>query len=193
MTTQNQATLPEVDFQVSATGITISCNRLNTPRFVPFDTPGKCQNCKCDAVEISFAVSKDSIIICCPRMTLPKLIPFDYRYDLPNECIFRVKCKGLVFNIPCTQIIKEVKTEAEDNEQTSMQLELNQRMDAVIEEVARGGAQKTEKKMKKKLDKIITKISKAKMENDTSINGFGSNEDARGTEEGNNMIDHLRF
>jgi hypothetical protein len=33
--------LPEVDFFVSAGGITVSSVRLNTARFVPFDVPGK--------------------------------------------------------------------------------------------------------------------------------------------------------
>lgn len=92
--------LPECDFTVTARGITVMCERLATPRFIPFDIQGKCKYCHSELMEIDYAISKDDIYIFCPRIRGTKFIEFDIIYDLPQHCIFRVKCKGRVFTIP---------------------------------------------------------------------------------------------
>jgi hypothetical protein len=92
--------LPEIDFLITARGITVMCQRINTPRFIPFDIPGKCVHCKSDGVEVDFAVTKDGVTFACPRIKEMKFVAFDFKYDLPDTCIFRVRSKGRVFNIP---------------------------------------------------------------------------------------------
>jgi len=92
--------LPEVDFFVSAGGITVSSDRLITARYVPFDVPGKCVYCKCDGIEIDFAVTSHGVTFICARMKGIKHVLFDKKQELSKHCFFRVKCKGKVFNIP---------------------------------------------------------------------------------------------
>lgn len=114
------SSLPEVDFLVSARGIQITSERLLTPRFVPFDTPGKCHLCKCDGVEIDFAVSQGGITFFCPRMKGLKFVAFDLKKELPNHCVFRVKTKGRVFNIPHT-INEEDSSSINDTESSAVE------------------------------------------------------------------------
>ena len=89
--------IPEVDFNVTATGIKVESRRFVTPRFIPFDIKGKCDNCRSDYAEIDYCVSMDGIIIICNRLKTPRHIPFDFKYPLPNVCLFRVKMKAKVF------------------------------------------------------------------------------------------------
>lgn len=92
--------IPEIDFKVAAGGITILCSRLYTPRFVQFDTLGRCECCGSDSIEIDFAITIEGVTIYCKRMRQPKFVPFDYKYkSFPQNCLFRVKTKGKVFNI----------------------------------------------------------------------------------------------
>jgi hypothetical protein len=107
--------LPAVDFQISATGITVNCKYLTTARFIPFEVQGKCQSCKCDGVEIDFVVSAEGVILNCPRMTGLKYICFDLKCPtLPNRCIFRVRTKGKVFNIPVAVARPEKANEVDE-------------------------------------------------------------------------------
>ena len=92
--------VPEADFKLSSTGITIMCPRLYTPRFIPFDIVGRCNVCKSDNAEIDFLITIDGITIYCKRLRQPKFIQYDYKYkSFPQFCLFRVKTKGKVFNI----------------------------------------------------------------------------------------------
>ena len=93
--------IPEVEFNLSTVGITIICPRLPTPRFLQYDIKGKCNTCKSDSAEIDFLVTIDGITIYCNRLQKPKFVPFDYKYDsFAQQCLFRVKTKGKIFNIP---------------------------------------------------------------------------------------------
>ena len=108
--------IPEIDFIVSSTGLTIYCSRLNTPRFVPFDLKGKCGLCKSDSAELDFLVSRDGITLYCSRIKKEKFISFDLVYDLPQKCYFRVKTKGKIFNVPYESLREE---KANNSEQSS--------------------------------------------------------------------------
>ena len=101
MTQEKFNKIPEVDFKLSSTGITILCPRLYTPRFIPFDIAGRCDTCKSDSAEIDYLITIDGITIYCSRLFRPKFVPFDHGYELfPEYCLFRVKTKGKVFNVP---------------------------------------------------------------------------------------------
>ena len=92
--------IPEVDFNITSTGITVLCTRLYTPRFVPFDIKGRCDSCKADGAEIDFVVTIDGIMIYCTRLLKPVFVPFDWPYNkFPQSCMFRVKTRAKVFNI----------------------------------------------------------------------------------------------
>jgi hypothetical protein len=93
--------LPEIDFNILSTGITINSNeRLSTPRFIPYDQCGRCRECKATEVELDFIVTKDGVTVYCSRIKGPKFVAFDNTYELPGYCFFRIKNKGRVFNIP---------------------------------------------------------------------------------------------
>ncbi|CAK5077646.1 unnamed protein product [Meloidogyne enterolobii] len=81
----SQQILPEVDFNVTPTGITISASdRLSNPRFIPFNHPGRCRECKSTEVEIDFIVTKEGVTIFCNRVKGNQFVPFDTIYELPE-------------------------------------------------------------------------------------------------------------
>uniref|UniRef100_A0A914LYC6 Uncharacterized protein n=1 Tax=Meloidogyne incognita TaxID=6306 RepID=A0A914LYC6_MELIC len=92
--------IPEVDFNVTTNGITITSERITTPRFIPFEHGGRCRECKSTEVELDFIVTKEGVTIYCTRLSTPRLVPFDCIYDLPGHCFFKIKNKGRVLNIP---------------------------------------------------------------------------------------------
>ena len=92
--------IPEIDFKVSSTGITILGERFYTPRFVPFELKGPCQCCKSDAVEIDYVITTEGVTIYCNRLDKPKFVPYDLPYQtFPNYCLFRVKTRAKIFNV----------------------------------------------------------------------------------------------
>ncbi|CAK5113987.1 unnamed protein product [Meloidogyne enterolobii] len=96
----SQQILPEVDFNVTPTGITISASdRLSNPRFIPFNHPGRCRECKSTEVEIDFIVTKEGVTIFCNRVKGNQFVPFDTIYELPGHCFFKIKNKARVVNI----------------------------------------------------------------------------------------------
>nr|CAD2198365.1 unnamed protein product [Meloidogyne enterolobii] len=95
-----QQILPEVDFNVTNKGLTISASqRLSTPRFIPFDNVGRCRECKATEAELDFVVAKEGVTFYCSRIKSPIFIPFDTIYDLPGHCFFKIRNKARVFNV----------------------------------------------------------------------------------------------
>jgi hypothetical protein len=94
-----QEILPEVDFVISATGLTvISSERLETPRFLPFENGGKCKECKSNDIEVDFCVEKGGVHVYCNRFKGARFVPFDRIHDLPCHCFFKV-CIREIFNV----------------------------------------------------------------------------------------------
>nr|CAD2163974.1 unnamed protein product [Meloidogyne enterolobii] len=91
--------IPEVLFTVSSSGVTISSPRLMTARFVEFDMAGKCKSCKGENVDIDFIVTPKDVTLYCNRLKSEKVVMFDHIYEIPQQCIFRVKSRGKNFNI----------------------------------------------------------------------------------------------
>lgn len=91
--------LPDIDFNVSASGITVKCDRLNMPRFVQFDVTGKCKSCRSVDVEIDYVVTAQGITIYSNRLKSSAYVAFDVVYDFPEHCFFRLKSRGKIFNI----------------------------------------------------------------------------------------------
>lgn len=91
--------LPEIDFVVTSAGVTLSSERLNTPRFLPFDHPGKCRECKSSDVDLDFVVCKEGVSVFCNRIKGSRFVQFDFVHDLPGHCFFKIRSKGRVFNV----------------------------------------------------------------------------------------------
>ena len=115
--------IPTVEFKISSTGITVLCERLYTPRFIPFEIKGLCESCKSDGVEIDFLVTIKGITVFCNRMRQAKFVPFDYPYlNTLEKCIFRVKTRAKRFNIEHgdqteTNILEEAMKEISNTEE----------------------------------------------------------------------------
>nr|CAD2160369.1 unnamed protein product [Meloidogyne enterolobii]CAD2205853.1 unnamed protein product [Meloidogyne enterolobii] len=92
--------IPEVEFNFTTNGITLTSERISTPRFIPFENGGRCRECKSTEVELDFIVTKEGVTIYCTRFSAPRFVPFDCIYDLPGHCFFKIKNKGRVLNIP---------------------------------------------------------------------------------------------
>ena len=99
--------IPEVDFNITSSGIKIESQRLVTARFIPFDIRGKCSTCKADNAELDFLIGSEGITLMCNRLHHARFIPFDIKYPLPNYCMFRLKTKGKVFNVQHGNIFKK--------------------------------------------------------------------------------------
>ena len=69
--------LPEIEFYVNSSGVTIFCTQLITPRFVPFDQKGRCPTCKSDNVELEYIIQTEGITLVCPRFKKDKFVQFD--------------------------------------------------------------------------------------------------------------------
>jgi hypothetical protein len=84
--------LPDVDFAVNSTGITIFSNKfLKTPRFVPFDVTG--------FVDIDYVVQPKGVTLYCSRLKKARFVPFDVEAILSSGTFFRVKNKKRTMSI----------------------------------------------------------------------------------------------
>jgi hypothetical protein len=92
--------LPEVDFSISTTGITIYSKRFKEPRYLEFEKKGKCRNCKTGVSDIGYYIDATGVGINCSRFDGLRYVLFDYPIELEHECIFRVRTKPLSYNIP---------------------------------------------------------------------------------------------
>lgn len=96
--------VPEVDFIVNYSGVTILSPRLTTPRFVPFDkTKGKCGECRSSALEIDYAVQSDGVTVLCNRMKQSKFVKFDSADPLAQGGHVRVKFQGKSLMVPVAE------------------------------------------------------------------------------------------
>lgn len=57
--------LPEVNFTVTFSGITLYSPRLTTPRFIAFDKKGRCGTCSSAEFDIDYAVMPDAVLVKC--------------------------------------------------------------------------------------------------------------------------------
>nr|CAD2164245.1 unnamed protein product [Meloidogyne enterolobii] len=112
--------IPEVLFTLSSSGVTISSPRLLTTRFVEFDMTGKCKSCKGENVDIDFIVTPKDVTLYCNRLKSEKVVMFDHIYEIPQQCVFRVKSKGKNFNILHKEQIWNKKQFINGNEQMTV-------------------------------------------------------------------------
>jgi hypothetical protein len=96
---KKEKALPQVYFNVSNTGVTITSERLQNARFIPFDFPGSCRSCAGDEIKIDYCISIEGIHLFSNRFKGNKYVSFDAVSVFPDACFFSVKCKGRIFNI----------------------------------------------------------------------------------------------
>jgi hypothetical protein len=99
-----QTEFPEVDLFVNTNGVTIFCPYLTTPRFIPFDTKGRCSMCKSDNVEIDYVLQQQGITIYCSRFKHEKFLNFDVPARFHDLSIIRIRSRGRVYNVPASRL-----------------------------------------------------------------------------------------
>ena len=95
--------MPEIDFVVNSSGITIYCpNRIRMPRFVPFDLRGRCSQCRGDQIDIDYIIQEDGVTIYSTRLKQEKFVPFDWPVPFPENSnkMIRIKQGSKHFTIP---------------------------------------------------------------------------------------------
>ena len=71
---------PEIEFNVNTMGVTVYCPRhLKTPRFVPWDQPGRCSSCRSGSVELDYFIQAEGVTIFSSRLKSDgkSFVPFD--------------------------------------------------------------------------------------------------------------------
>ena len=88
--------LPEAEIVASSRGFTVTSERLDTPRFVPFDYPGRCRDCKSTGVSLQSGTTKEGVTLYSNRFKGSKFIAWDSVREFPDTCFFRFKNHGQV-------------------------------------------------------------------------------------------------
>lgn len=133
-----EGVLPEVEFSVSTTGMTIHSSRFSEPRYLEFEQKGKCRHCKSGTVDIEYYVEPKGVGIYSSRFDGPQYVSFDHPADLPGKCIFRVKNKGQSYVIPFESNLEKDSSAQQDNNlerDSSVQQESHQKQGITEEKV----------------------------------------------------------
>ncbi|KAL3087172.1 hypothetical protein niasHS_005411 [Heterodera schachtii] len=94
---------PEIEFNVNTMGVTVySPSRLKTPRFVPWDQPGRCTRCKSGNVELDYFIQPEGVTIFSSRLKDDgeNFLPFDEIVDFGDNAKFRVRSRNKIFTLP---------------------------------------------------------------------------------------------
>ena len=69
---------PEIEFNVNTMGVTVYCPKhLKTPRFVPWDQPGRCSTCRSGTVELDYVIQPEGVTLFSNRLKSDTWVPFD--------------------------------------------------------------------------------------------------------------------
>ena len=72
-----------------------------TPRFIPWDLPGRCTRCKSSTVEIDYVIQPQGVSIFSPRLKGgERFIGFDKSGPFGNTAYMRIKARNKVMNLP---------------------------------------------------------------------------------------------
>ncbi|KAL3107142.1 hypothetical protein niasHT_019538 [Heterodera trifolii] len=110
---------PEIEFNVNTMGVTVySPRHLKTPRFVPWDQPGRCTRCKSGSVELDYFIQPEGVTIFSSRLKDDgeNFLPFDEIVDFGDNAKFRVRSRNKMFTLPLrhpeVHQVAQVATEA---------------------------------------------------------------------------------
>lgn len=86
-----------------------------TPRFIPWDLPGRCTRCKSGTVEIDYIIQPQGVSIFSSRLKGgERFLAFDKQVDIPDRAVMRIKARNKVLNLPLKRhelvAVKEEKT-----------------------------------------------------------------------------------
>lgn len=74
---------------------------MATPRFVPWDLPGRCTRCKSGTVDIDYVIQQQGVTIFSPRLKGgERFIAFDKIANFPEQAFMRIRARNKVLNIP---------------------------------------------------------------------------------------------
>lgn len=72
-----------------------------TPRFIPWDLPGRCTRCKSGTVEIDYIIQPQGVSIFSSRLKGgERFLAFDKQVDIPDRAVMRIKARNKVLNLP---------------------------------------------------------------------------------------------
>jgi hypothetical protein len=91
--------IPDIDFTVNATGLTMRSKRLTTPRYVPWDLPGRCSRCKSQVAEVDYLLQPHGLTLYCNRLRGPKWVPFDVIRQWRAGQAVRIRSRNKVLNL----------------------------------------------------------------------------------------------
>lgn len=74
---------------------------LATPRFVPWDLPGRCTRCKSGTVEIDYIIQEQGVTIFSARLKGgERFIAFDKIAKFGDQAFMRIRARNKILNIP---------------------------------------------------------------------------------------------
>jgi hypothetical protein len=99
---------PDIEFQVNASGMTVfSPIRLNTPRYLQWDLPGRCTRCHSSIVEIDYVIQPNGVSIFCSRLSAGEhFIAFDKEMEFDENATVRLKARNKVLNLQLRNLQK---------------------------------------------------------------------------------------
>jgi len=72
-----------------------------TPRFIPWDLPGRCTRCKSATVEIDYVIQPQGVSIFSSRLTGgERFVGYDKMLAFPENAFIRLKARNRVMNLP---------------------------------------------------------------------------------------------
>jgi len=117
--------IPEIDFTIGFMGFTIFCDRLDNPKFLPFDLIKKYEKIANETYDIDFLITRQGITIWCSRIKGERFVEFDYVFDLANKYLFRAKLKDRLFIIPYQASTFHSSSSKEKTEISTVSTEFN--------------------------------------------------------------------
>ena len=120
--------IPDVEFSANASGLTVfrfvslhwfkilcSPPHLTTPRFIPWDLPGRCTRCKSSTVEIDYVIQPNGVSIFSTRLKDgERFIAFDKSAEFGERALLRLRARNKILDLPLQRSDLE-RLKAEDN------------------------------------------------------------------------------
>jgi hypothetical protein len=81
--------------------------RLNTPRYLQWDLPGRCTRCHSSIVEIDYVIQPNGVSVFCSRLSAGEhWIAFDKPMEFDENATVRLKARNKVLNLQLRDVPK---------------------------------------------------------------------------------------
>lgn len=89
-----------------------------TPRFIPWDLPGRCTRCKSGTVEIDYIIQNQGVSIYSSRLKGgERFVSFDKPVEFNEYGYIRIKSRNKILNLPLrgVEVLSGKKTTGDNN------------------------------------------------------------------------------